>query len=139
MLSANSALFKFKQKIAGETGDDGRKDVKIMTPSKNFSNFWRTLEMILTNCEINLILTWSANFVISNAAANQITKLCVPVLILSTDDNGKLLQQLKSGFKRTINWNKYQSKARMQVQNRYLDYLIDPSFQGVNGLLFYHF
>ena len=44
----------------------------------------------------------------------------------------KILQKLKSGFKRTINWNKYQSKLTVQEQNRYLDYLIDPSFQGVN-------
>ena len=41
---------------------------------------------------------------------------------------------MKSGFKRTINWNKYQSKVTVQEQTRYLDYLIDPSFQGVNRL-----
>ena len=44
------------------------------------------------------------------------------------------MQQLKSGFKRTIYWNKYQSKVTIQQQNSYLDYLIDPSFQGVNRL-----
>ena len=44
------------------------------------------------------------------------------------------MQQLKSGFKRTINWNKYQSKVTIQVPNRYLDFLIDPSFQEVNRL-----
>ena len=54
-------------------------------------------------------------------------------LIMENDD-GKLLQQLKSGFKITINWNKYQSKVKMQVRNQYLDYLIDPSFRGVNRL-----
>ena len=68
--------------------------------------------MPLINCEINIILTWSANCVISNAAANQATTYAKtdtkPVVTLSTGDNGKLLQQLKSGFKRTINWNKYQ-------------------------------
>ena len=46
----------------------------------------------------------------------------------------KILQQLKSGFKRTVNWNKYQSKAAIQTQNQYLDYLIDPSFPEVNRL-----
>ena len=51
-----------------------------------------------------------------------------------TQDNAKLLQQLKSGFKRTINWNKYQSKATIQAQNQFLDYLIDLSFQGINSL-----
>ena len=49
-------------------------------------------------------------------------------------DDAKLLQQLKSGFKRTINWNKYQSRAILQEQNRHLDYLIDSSFQEVGRL-----
>ena len=44
------------------------------------------------------------------------------------------MQQLKSGFKRTINWNDYQSKVTIQAPNPYLDFLIDPSFQGVNRL-----
>ena len=60
------------------------------------------------------------------------TKLYVPVVTLSTQDHAKLLQQLKSGFKRTTNRNKYQSKISAQRPNQYLDYLIEPSFQGVN-------
>ena len=74
--------------------------------------------MLLINCEINLIVTWSANCIISIANTNEAkafaitdTKIYVPVLTLSTQGNAKLLQQLKSGFKRTINWNKYHSKA----------------------------
>ena len=75
--------------------------------------------MLLINCEINLILTWSANSVIvSTAVANQgaifsitDTNLYVPVVTLSVQDNEKLLEKLKSSFKRTANWNKYQSKA----------------------------
>ena len=62
------------------------------------------------------------------------TKLYVPVVILSTQDNAKLLQQLKSCFKRTINWNKYQSDPKTYAQNWYLNHLFDPSFQGVNRL-----
>ena len=62
------------------------------------------------------------------------TKLYIPVVTLSTQDNEKLLQQSKSGFKRTINWNKYQPKVSPERQNQYLDFLIDPSFQGVNRL-----
>ena len=72
--------------------------------------------MTLVNCEVNLILTWSKDCVISSATgqtkfAITETKLYVPVVTLSTQDNAKLLQQLqlKSGFKRTINWNKYES------------------------------
>ena len=64
------------------------------------------------------------------------TKIYVPAVTLSTHDNTKLLQQLKSGFKHTINWNKYQSKVTQDNQNQYLDCLIDPSFQGVNRLFF---
>ena len=55
----------------------------------------------------------------------------VPVVTLSTQDNAKLYEQLKSGFNRTINWNKYEPKGTMQQQNRYLDFLINPSFQQV--------
>ena len=62
------------------------------------------------------------------------TKLYVPVVTLSTKDNVKLLKQLESSFERTINWNKYQSKITEQVQNIYLDFLIDPSFLGVKRL-----
>ena len=51
---------------------------------------------------------------------------------MSTQDNVRLLEQLKSSFKRTINWNKYQPKVPAQAPNPYLDFLIDPSFQGVN-------
>ena len=73
--------------------------------------------MPLTNCEVNLILTWSPNCVISSATGETKfkiteTKLYVPVVTLSTQDNAKLLQQLKSGFKRTINWNKYESNIK---------------------------
>ena len=62
------------------------------------------------------------------------TQLYVPVVTLLTQDNIKLLKQLKSGFKRTINRNKYHSKKRKKTQNRYLNVLFDPSFQGVNRL-----
>ena len=75
----------------------------------------------------------------SSAAENQAatskitdTKCHVPIVTLSTQDNAKLLQQLESDFKKINNWN--QSEVTIQVQNRYLDYLIDPSFQGINRL-----
>ena len=62
------------------------------------------------------------------------TILYVLVSTLSTQDNVKLLKKIESGFKRTVNWNKYQSKITSQVQNRYLDFLIDPNFQEVDIL-----
>ena len=118
------------------------KAVQIVAPLKYFDNFWRTLEIPLIDCEISLILTWSANFVTYNAAASKDatfavtdTKLYVPDVTSSIDDNAKLSQQLKSGFKRTINWNKYEPKATTQNSpNQYFDFLIEPSFQGVNRL-----
>ena len=65
------------------------------------------------------------------------TKLYVPVITLSTQDNAKLLQQLKSGLKRIINWNKYQSSLKTYAQNGYFNHLINASFHGVNSLLYY--
>ena len=108
-------------------------------PLEYLSNFRKTLEMPLINCEVNLELTWSKDCVITNSTGEgkvQITeiKLYVPVVTLSTQDNAKLLQQLKSGFKRTINCNKYGSSVKAFAQNRYLNYLINPIFQGVNRL-----
>ena len=96
----------------------------------------------MVNCEVNLILTWSKDCVISSATGETKfkiteTKLYVPVVTLSTQDNAKLLQQLKSGFRRTINWNKYQSDPKTYAQNRYLNQLVNPGFQGVNRLLDY--
>ena len=109
-----------------------------MVPLKYLSNFWRTLEMLLINFEINLILTLSTNcvIVVSNVANQNATfvitdtKLYIPVVTLSAQDNAKLLQQLKPGFKRIINWNKYLSKQELLAQNPNLNHLIEPSFQG---------
>ena len=134
--------FNFKVKFTGQTGDDGTKNVEIMVPLKYLSNFWRILEMPLINCEVNLILTWSsACVIVSTNNANQNatfevtdTRLYVPIVTLSTQENAKLLQQLKSGFKRVINWNKYLSKPELLAQNPNLNHLVEPSFQGVNRL-----
>ena len=131
-MTNNSALFKFKQK----TADGGIKDVEIMVSLKHLGNFWRNLEMPLINCETNALLTWSGKCVFShNTKATTFAiadiKHFVPVVTLSTQDNAKLLQQLESDFKRTINLNKYQSKVSIQVPNSHLDYLTDPRFQEV--------
>ena len=131
--------FNFKVKITGQTGNNGTEDVEIMVRLKYLSNFWRTLEMPLNNCEVNLILTWSSTCVITNSDgagtfAITDTKLYVPVVTLSTQENTKFLQQLKSGFKRVISWNKYLSKPELLAQNPNLNHLVEPSFQGVNRL-----
>ena len=62
------------------------------------------------------------------------TKLYVPVVTLSKENDTKLLEQLKSGFKRTIKWNKYRSQMTIRPQNNNLNYLIDPTFISFNRL-----
>ena len=134
--------FNFKVKFTGQTGNNGRKNVEIMVPLKYLSNFWRTLEMPLINCEVHLILTWSSTCVIiATGVPNQAakfaitdTKLYVPVVTLSTQENTKFFQQLKSSFKRVISWNKYLPKPELLTQNPNLNHLVKPSFQGVNTL-----
>ena len=126
-------------------------------PLKHLSNFWRHLDIPLINCEVELILTWFKNCVLidkitrnANHGANPIfyeinnpedatfqitdTKLYVPVVTLSKENNIKLLEKLKSGFKKTIKWNKYRSQMTIQNNNNNLNYLIDPTFTNVNRL-----
>ena len=98
--------------------------------------------MSLINCEVELILTWSANsIIIYTDVANQVptfeiaeTNLYIAVVTLSTQDNAKLLPQLKSRFKRTISWNKYLRNPELLAWNSNLNHLIEPGFQGVNRL-----
>ena len=104
-----------------------------MVPLKYLGNFWRNLDVPLINCEVNLILTWSSTCVITDSDgagtfAITDTKVYVPVVTLSTQENTKFLQQLKSGFKRVINWNKYLPKPKLLAQNPSLNNLIEPSF-----------
>ena len=90
---ADSESFKSKIKIAGKTPNNGNeKDVEIIVPLKYLNNFWRTLEMPLLNCEVSLILTWSSTCVITSSTGEGTfeitdTKLYVPVVTLSTQDN----------------------------------------------------
>ena len=113
-----------------------------MVSLKYLSNVWGFLEMPLIHCEINFFVTRSAScFIMPGSIDNQVPtfantdkKLYVPAVTLPTQNNAKLIQQLKSGFERTIKLNRYQSKATTQTQSRYLDFLTDPSFQGVNRL-----
>ena len=105
-----------------------------MVPLKYLSNFWRTLEIPLINCRVSLLLTWSSTCVITNCtgAGRFDTKIYVPVVTLSIQDYSKLLQQLKSGFKRVVNWNKHLSKRELLAQNPSLNHLVELSFQGIN-------
>ena len=113
--------------------------------------------MPLINCAVSLTLTWSENCVItskttgegnlyaspsvveisnSTSATFKITdtKLDVPVVTLSNQNDNKLLEQLETRFKRTVKWNKHRSEITSQTRNDSLNYLIDPIFSKVNRL-----
>ena len=133
-------MFNLKEKLTDQTDNNDTKIVEIMLLLKYLNNFWRTLEMPLINWEITLDLNWHENIAANNVAAQATTfpmtdtKIYVPVVPLLTKDYAKLLEQLKSGFKKTINCYKYQPQVSPERQNQYLDFLVDPSFQGVNRL-----
>ena len=111
-----------------------------MVSLKCLSNFWKNFEMRLTNYEINILLTWFEKCIIVTweygnqepkfAITN--TKLYVSGVIKSTKTNENILRKIKTGFKRTINHNKYHSEPNIYTQIRYLNQLTDSSFQGAN-------
>ena len=111
----NNNNISFKQQTTVQTLDNGTKSVETKVPLKYLSNFWRTLEIPLVNCEISFTLTWSKYcFLFNGTAANQEptftvtnTKVYVPFVTLSTQYNLKPLKQLESGSKGTNNGNKY--------------------------------
>ena len=160
---SNSESYIYKTVITGNTYNVGageavynvdkvgKNETEVVIPLKHLSNFWRALNMPLIKCEIELILTWSKNCVFAymsaNAATNSAiiaptglefelkeTKLYVLVVTLSKENDTKLLEQLKSAFKRTIKWNKYRSQMTIQSNNNNLNYLTDPTFTNVNRL-----
>ena len=103
----NSSPFKYKSSFI-----TNRNDVNIAVPLKYLSNFWRSLKMPLNNCKVELSLKWYENCILSSEGGNSVfsitdTKLCVPIVTLSGEDNVKLSKLLGEGFKRPIYWNKY--------------------------------
>ena len=108
----NAPSFKYKKSIIGNTKDNETKSkVKIAAPLKYLSNFWRSLEMPLINCKVELSLKWYDRCLLTtaNTATFKITdaKLYVPIFTLSVEDNPKLTKLLNEGFKGSIYWNKY--------------------------------
>ena len=119
----NAPSFKYKANLIGNTENNGTKNgVKIAVPLKYLSNFWRSLEMPLINCKVEISLKCIENCVLSTAeidanadaiGANSATlvvtdpKLYVPIVTLSAEYNVKLAKQLNERFKRPIYWNKY--------------------------------
>ena len=118
----NSGSSKFKSMLINNTGNDCAVNVAILVPLKYLGNNWKTFEKPLINCEITLDIIWSENCVIFKQGRETTflmtdAKLYVSVVTIITQDNVKLLQRLKSGFKRTISWNKYLSKIKTFAQN----------------------
>ena len=147
-----SKSFNYKTSITGKLEGNNleKENVEIVVPLKYLSNFWRTLDMPLINCEVSLTLTWSQNCVLTSRAYREAnpdadpavaginnptnatfkikdTKLYVPVVTLSAEDYNKLLEQLKTEFKRTIGWNEYRSEMFNQNKIDNLNYLDDPT------------
>ena len=142
----NARSLVYKSKLIKGTDNIGANNVKLVVPLKYVSNFFRSLELPLVNCKIDLELTWHKDCIISNAdaAAGQVvsfmitdTKLYVPIVTLSTKDNTNLTKQLNEGFKRTIYWNQYMSKPFPEVPHKKTGitrFALDAAFQGVNRL-----
>ena len=159
-LSFNSESFKYKTNIVGKApkNNDSLTNAKVVIPLKHLSNFWRSLNIPLINCEIELILTWSKSCALADMTTRNAqcgnpaivapsgpkfkttdTKLYVPVVTLLKENDAKLLEQLKTGFKGTIKWNKYRSQITIQPQNNNLHYLTDLTFTNVNRLFILSF
>ena len=160
----NSNTFKYKNKITGNTynvdagaqgydvNKNGTQEVELAIPLKYLGNFWRVLNIPLISCEVSLELKWDKNCIITSLEQRDIgggnrdnvptaatvaindCKLYVPAVTLSKDDEIKLLNNLRSGFKREIIWNKYRSQVTTEAVNNNLNILIDPTFTNVNRL-----
>ena len=140
----NSKSFDYKVKLLGNpnhVGGIARLNVKIVVPLKYLSNFFRSLEMSLINCKIKLNLTWKKECVLSNQACHAVfiindTNLYVQVVTLSKEDNKDFIEQQNKGFQRSIYWNEYKTKEKIEnADANAIKYIsLDPSFQGVNRL-----
>ena len=144
----NSDSLKYKIKllgnvteVAGDAAGVRRLNLKVVVPLKYLSNFFRSLEMPLINCKIKLNLTWKKECVLSTGAGEAVfiindTKLYVPVVTLSKEDNKDFIEQQNKGFQRSIYWDEYKTKEVTEDADanvfKYIN--LDPSFQGVNRL-----
>ena len=137
----NSSSFKYKVSLLGYSNNIARINVKVVVPLKYLSNFFRSLEMPLINCKIKLNLTWKKECVLSTDDGNAVfiindTKLHVPVVTLSKEDNKDFIEQQYKKFQRSIYWNEYKTKEINENAdaNVFKCINLDPSFQGVNRL-----
>ena len=167
----DSKLFDYKTKLTGSLGnnlpavnnaDKAQKDVKIVVPLKNLSNFMFNLDFLMINSEIEFVLKWTDDYVLTGkgtreakdiedsppvlnpvAAINRpenlkfsVTdcKLYVPVVTLQTEYQNQLYKDLKTGISIDFTWIKYRSQMINQTATKNLNFLIDPTFNNVNRL-----
>ena len=127
--------------VAGDAAGVRKLNVKVVAPLKYLSNFFRSLEMPLINRKIKLNLTWKKECVLSTGDGEAVfiindTRLYVPVVTLSKEDNKDFIEQQNKGFQRSIYWNEYKTKEiNEDADANVFKYIkLDPSFQGVNIL-----
>ena len=140
----NSSSFKDKVSLLRNPVLDGnitKRSVKVVVPLKYLSNLFRSLEIPLINCTIKLNFSWKKECALSTDAGNAVfiiidTKMYVPVVTLSKEDNKDFIEQQNKGFQRSIYWNEYKTKEISENADanvfKYIN--LDPSFQGVNRL-----
>ena len=148
-LTADSpSLFKYKIKllgnvteVVGNAAGVRRLKVKTVLPLKYLTNFFRSLEKLLINCKIKLNLKWKKECVLSTGVDEAVfiindTKLYVPVVTFSKEDNKDFIEQQNKGFQRSFYWNEYNTKEiNEDADANVFQYInLDPSFQGVNRL-----
>ena len=140
----NSNSLKYKISLLGNPVLDGnmaKRSVKVVVPLKYLRNFFRSLEMPLIHCKTKLNLTLKKECVLSADAGDGVfiindTKMYVPVVTLSKEDNKDFIEQQNKGFQRSIYWNEYKTKEINENPDanvfKYIN--LHPSFQGVNRL-----
>ena len=134
----NSNSFKYKVSLLGNPvfiDNIAKRSVKVVVPLKYLSSCFRSLEMRLINCKIKLNLTWKKECVLSTDTGNAVfiindTKMYVPVVTLSKEDNKYFIEQQNKGFQRSIYWNEYKTKEINENTDanvfKYINF--DPSF-----------
>ena len=137
IVNDNFKSFEYKTKLLGNTAPQPDpnaangilKNARIAVPLKYFSNFWRSLEMLLINCKAELKLRWTKHCILSVAGTDNAngnddkniiftikdTKLYVPVITLTARDNQKLSKLLSKRFERSVYWNEYKTKVIIKI------------------------
>ena len=145
----NFKYFKYKAKLLGNTvaqpipyqANGILKNVTIAVPLIYLNNFWRSLEMPLINCKVELKLEWTKHYVLAAAGNDKTngnpnntvftikdTKLYVPVITLSAKDNQKLSKLLSKEFERTVYWNEYKTKSENKNTTNEYRYFLQSNF-----------